>query len=423
MIRPWKTFAYFCALIICFGILTMGMPVAEAQTFSQGHTYSDYLKKIGEGALDQVVAIDTRFTTNVWDKDHYRTIYIASKFGTGFVYNDEGYIVCDYSTVLYFPSSFVSSFKEGRDTLHTPSFIRVTFSGGKAYPARLIAYDSATSLAVIKVDRLDPEFYSPVTFADSSEVVVGEPLAIIGHNWSTQTLAAQVTSGIISALRTQYPALEETENMFFQVNYPYNIGNEGGILLDLDGQMVAMVTGAAPYPEITEIHFALPENVIRDVVDQIIGAGEVRRSWFGFMLLDFTDDLRRAYDIPETIEIDYLPNLPEHVLRKVEDGTFETGKNARGEDVIFIPELLEGMFIINVEEDSPADRAGLAINDILWMFQDKIIENTSVLNNELEKYEVGDVVTLTYLRRYYEKFEVFTTEFALESRGIDEETG
>jgi S1-C subfamily serine protease len=186
--------------------------------------------------------------------------------------------------------------------------------------------------------------------------------------------------------------------------------------------MVAMVTGAAPYPEITEIHFALPENVIRDVVDQIIGAGEVRRSWFGFVLLDFTDDLRRAYDIPETIEIDYLPNLPEHVLRKVEDGTFETGKNARGEDVIFIPEKLEGMFIINVEDGSPADRAGLAVDDILWMFQDKIIENTSVLNNELEKYEVGDVVTLTYLRRYYEKFEVFTTEFPLESKGIDEET-
>jgi S1-C subfamily serine protease len=413
MFRPCSLAIFICALAFAFGLTTVNAPEADAQTFEEGPTYSDYLKDVGVGALDQVVAIDTRFTRRMWDVNRYRTVTIASTFGSGFVYDDEGHIVCDYSIVLHYPSSFVSTFKPHKEEPRAAAHIRVTFNDGRAYPAELIGYDTATSLAVIKVNRLDPEYLAPVTFADSNLVKVGEPLAIIAHNRNTQTLTAQVTSGIISALRTQYPALEETENIFFQVNYPYNAGNEGGVLLNVDGEMVAMVTSSAPYDDIQEIHFALPENVIRDVVDQIIGAGEVRRSWFGFNLLDFSDELRRAFEIPDPIEIDYIPSLPEHVLRKVEEGELESGKNDKDEDVIYIFNDQVGMFIIFVEEESPAEAAGLAAHDIFWMFQDKIIENVSVLNNELEKYDIGDIVTITYLRRYYEKYEVFTTEFEL----------
>jgi S1-C subfamily serine protease len=392
----------------------------DAQTFQEGVAYSDYLKTVGMSAIKQVVGIDTRFTQRVWDVYRYRTIYTSSGFGSGFVYDKDGHIVCDYTTVIRKPSKFTSILKGARGPTKEAAYVRVNFWDGKSYPARIIGYDDRTSIAVIKVDRLDPGYFQPITFADSSLVTVGEPLAILGFNYDTRSKVT-VTSGIISALRTQYPALEETENIFFQVNYPFNMGNEGGILINLDGEMVAMVTNSAPYPEIREVHFALPENVIRDVVDQIIGAGEVRRSWFGFKLLNMTDELMRAYEIPEVIELAYDEMLPEHVLRKVETGELKTGKNVYDQDVILLDEESMGMFIISVEEDSPAEKAGLGAEDILWMFQDTLINKVDILNNELEKYDVGDIVTLTYLRRYYEKFDVLTTEFQLTYQGAEEE--
>ncbi len=420
MIRPWFAIAVICAFALTIGLVGT-TPTANAQTFEEGPVYSDYLKQVGTEALDQIVTVDTRFTRLMWDVDRYRTVMIDGKFSTGFIYNDEGYIVTDLASILRYPSTFVSQFKPTREGVKTPSHIRVTFHDGKAYPAELIGYDTPTSLAVLKVDRLDPEYLSPVTFADSNAVSVGEPLAIVAHNFASETLSYQVTSGIIAALRTQYPALDETENIFFQVNFPFSPGNEGGIMLNLDGEMIAMLTYSTPYPDINEIHFALPENVIRDVVDQIIGAGEVRRAWFGFRLLDVSDELRLAYEIPEVIEIDYVPELPDHVLRLIEEGELETEVNDRGRNVVLIPDAKIGMFIINVDEDSPAEDAGLAADDILWMFQDKIIENTVVLNNELEKYDIGDIVSLTYLRRYFERFEVFTTEFEITFQAGDEE--
>jgi S1-C subfamily serine protease len=405
---------YFAVLFV-----TGPVPAADTPSFKESGIYSDYLKQIGAEAANQVVGIDTRFTRRIWDVNQYRTIYTGVGFGSGFVYNTDGYIICDYSTVVDYPTVFVSVFKPSRDKLREAAYIRVNFYDGKQYSARLVGYDEATSIAVLKIDRLDPAFLHPVSFADSSQVSVGEPLAVLGYNYDTRSKVT-VTSGIISALRTQYPTLEETENIFFQVNYPYNMGNAGGILVNLDGEMVAMITSGAPYLDILEVHFALPENVIRNAADQIIGVGEVHRPWFGFKLLDITDELKRAYEIPDVIEITYDQTLPEVVLRKVEKGELKTGKNTAGDDVILVGKETMGMFIISVEDDSPASNAGLAGEDILWIFEDKIINKIDILNNELEKYDIGDIVTLTYLRRFYDKYDVFTTEFKLTYSGEEE---
>jgi len=415
----WKACAYGLALVFATLLTTGPLIAADSQSPKESGVYSDYLKQIGAASASQVVGIDTRFTRRIWDLNQYRTIYTGTGFGSGFVYNKDGYIICDYSTVVDYPSEFVSVFKPKRDALREASYIRVNFYNGKQYAARLVGYDDATSIAVLKIDRLDPADLHPVSFADSSQVNVGEPLAVLGYNYDTRSKVT-VTSGIISALRTQYPSLEETENIFFQVNYPYNMGNAGGILINLDGEMVAMITSGAPYSDILEVHFALPENVIRNVADQIIGVGEVHRPWFGFKLLDITDELKRAYEIPDVIEINYDQTLPEIVLRKVEKGELKTGKNTAGDDVIFVDKETLGMFIINVEEDSPAAKAELAAEDILWMFEDKIINKVDILNNELEKYDIGDIVTLTYLRRLYDKYDVFTTEFELTYSGEEE---
>ncbi len=420
MMRPWKAFACVFALVCALALTTGSMPSADAQSFKEGVVYSDYLKNVGATATNQVVGIDTRFTKRMWDVNHYRNVYTGAGFGSGFIYNQEGYIVCDFSTVVQRPSNFTSVLKSNRDGMRTATYIRVNFWDGKTYPARLIGYDAATSIAVIKVDRIDETYLHPVAFADSGLVQVGEPLAVLGFNYDTRSKVT-VTSGIISALRTQYPALEETENIFFQVNYPYNIGNAGGILIDLDGEMVAMITESAPYPDITEVHFALPENVIRNVVDQLIGVGDVRRPWFGFKLLEMSDELMRAYEIPDVIQLPYDQTLPEVVLRKIETGELKTGKDKYDNDVVLVDRDHMGMFIINVEEGSPADEAGLGAEDILWIFQDTIIDEVVKLNNELEKYDVGDIVTLTYLRRYYDTYDVFTTDFELTYQGAYEE--
>ena len=416
----WKACAYSLAFIFAALILAGPIPGAYAQNATEGSAYTDYLKQVGVEAANQVVGIDSRFTRRIWEVNQYRTIYVGLGFGTGFVYDAKGYVLCDFSTVVENPSEFVSVFKLGRDELHEADYIRVTFSDGKQYPARLIGYDMATGIAVVKVDRLDPSFFHPVKFADSTKINVGEPMAILGYSIQTRSKAT-VTSGIISALRTRYPSLEETENIYLQVNYPFNEGNAGGIMLNLDGEMVAMITNSVPYPEINQVHFALPENVIRNTADQIIGVGEVHRPWFGLKLLDMTDELKRAYEIPDVLELTYDQMLPEIVLRKIEKGELKTGKNAGGEDVVFIDKDTIGMFIINVEDDSPAAEAGLAAEDIFWMFEDKIINTIDILKNELEKYDVGDIVTLTYLRRYYDKYDVHSTEFQLTYSGEEEE--
>jgi S1-C subfamily serine protease len=135
-----------------------------------------------------------------------------------------------------------------------------------------------------------------------------------------------------------------------------------------------MITAVTPYNEVDEVHFGVPAYLLRSRADQIINLGYVPRKWFGFNLISLNDSIRLSYDIPEEIE---------------------------------------GMFVVYVEEGSPADLSGLRAGDVIVEFNGETVDSLDTLKNELEKLKVDDTTSMVYLRRDFNVYDRFSVDFTM----------
>jgi S1-C subfamily serine protease len=275
---------------------------------------------------------------------------------------------------------------------------------GRTYSATVVGTDPATSIAVLKVQHLSPQDSVPIPVGNSSDVKVGEPILFLGYNILTKSRISY-DFGIISALRPKFPTIETSTNQYFQVGVPQNPGNLGGVVVNSQGSVIAMMTNIAPYPDATEIHFGLPINNVSEVVDSILSIGEVHRPWFGFRLLEMNPQIERAYSLITDLNGDGLITDKDREIYKTQTGI----------------DLKHCLFVIYVDPDSPTYDAGIREGDILTEFNGVPVTKMDELSNQIDKYRVGDTVTLQWMRREYSVWDPHVADIVIEYSGQRDE--
>jgi Do/DeqQ family serine protease len=252
--------------------------------------------------------------------------------------------------------------------------IKVTTKDNRQFEARLIGRDPQTDIAVLRIAASN---LTAVPFGNSDSLQVGDFVLAIGNPFG---LGQTVTSGIVSALGRSGLGIEGYED-FIQTDASINPGNSGGALVDLDGRLVGINTAIlAPGGGNIGIGFAVPINMARTVMDQLLRYGSVRRGRIGIVIEDLTPDLARSL------------------------GTRRT----------------EGAVIARVQPGSPAAAAGLRRDDLIVALDGAPITSGSDLRNRIGLTRIGDAVALTVDRRGGER----TVDVRIEPIGpAQEETG
>src|SRR4051812_21751041 len=231
--------------------------------------------------------------------------------------------------------------------------IEVTTKDNRRFTARLIGRDPDTDIAVLQIS---PDNLTAVPLGDSDKLQVGDFVLAIGNPFG---LGQTVTSGIVSALGRSGLGIEGYED-FIQTDASINPGNSGGPLVNLLGQCVGINTAIlAPGGGNIGIGFAVPINMGRRVMDQILRYGEVKRGRIGVAIQDLTPDLAQAMSTSHTT----------------------------------------GAVIARVDAGSPAERAGLRSGDLVVSANGVPVRSGTQLRNVIGLSGVGSAVDLRVDRR------------------------
>ncbi|MGH7259758.1 MAG: DegQ family serine endoprotease [Nitrospiraceae bacterium] len=229
--------------------------------------------------------------------------------------------------------------------------IKVFLSDKREFKAKLIGTDAKTDIAVLKIEA---DGLHTIAWADSDKLEVGEFVLAVGNPFGlTQT----VTLGIVSALG-RAAGIAEYED-FIQTDAAINPGNSGGALVNVQGELVGINT--AIYSQSggnMGIGFAVPSNLARSVVEQLVKHGKVVRGWLGVSIQDLSPELASQFGLPEP----------------------------------------KGVLVSEVLDDSPAKRAGLERGDVIVEYDGKPAENPTQLRNAVAQTIVGKKVVVKFIR-------------------------
>jgi serine protease Do len=169
------------------------------------------------------------------------------------------------------------------------SDVRVTFADKRQLQAKVIGTDPKTDIAVLKVQGSD---FPTITIGDSSKVQVGDYALAIGDPFG---VGQTVTMGIVSAMNRGNLGIEDYED-FIQTDAPINPGNSGGALVNDRGELIGINTAILSHGSGGNegIGFAVPVNLAREVMDQILDHGKVNRAYLGIMVQDVTPAIAKA---------------------------------------------------------------------------------------------------------------------------------
>lgn len=230
--------------------------------------------------------------------------------------------------------------------------ITVTLRDGRALSATLVGTDPEADIAVVQVPA---ENLAALPISDSGNLRVGDFVVAIGNPFG---LGQTVTSGIVSALGRSGLGIEGYED-FIQTDASINPGNSGGALVNLRGELVGINTAIlAPSGGNVGIGFAIPINMAMKLMEQIVAHGEVRRGALGLAAQDLTPDLAKAFNLKDE----------------------------------------QGAVIVRIGRNSPADRAGLQVGDVVTALAGRRIAGAADLRNAIGLLTVGEKVDVVFLR-------------------------
>lgn len=266
--------------------------------------------------------------------------------GSGVIISDDGYIITNNHVVA------------GADE------VTVTLSNKKSYTAKVIGADPSYDLAVVKINASNLPF---MLYGNSDDTRIGQWVLAIGY---PLTLETTVTAGIISAKgRTLGLNRDKTGSRalavesFIQTDAAVNMGNSGGALINTNGQLIGINSAiASPTGFYSGYSYAIPVNIVRKVVNDLIKFGSVQR---GFLGAQYTD---------------------------------ATGLTDEQKKQLQLPANADGIYITNLSSNGAARAAGIKEGDIIRKINDVDIMSGSDMQEQLSRYKPGDKVNVTYER-------------------------
>ena len=302
-----------------------------------------------EKSLDAVVHIKTQINskTNSYDdffgpfkeyfhqQPQHNNSYVA--FGSGVIISEDGYIVTNNHVI------------DGADK------ISIKFNDERETEATVIGVDPNTDLALVKVDEDKLPF---LTFGNSDDVKIGEWVLAVGNPFN---LNSTVTAGIISAKARNINILggQSSIESFIQTDAVVNRGNSGGALVNTVGELVGINAAIASHTGVYEGYsFAIPVNIVRKVVNDIMEYGEAQRGYLGVQIQDINADFADANNLIN----------------------------------------VEGIYVAAVVENSGAHEAGIKEGDIILSINNKKTNSLSSLLGLIGQYNPGTIVKVAVNR-------------------------
>jgi serine protease Do len=231
--------------------------------------------------------------------------------------------------------------------------VKVELPDSRSFTAKVVGTDPATDLAVVKIDAKN---LPTLEIGDSDAVKIGDVVLAVGNPLG---VGETVTSGIISAKGRQTPDGSDGYQDFLQTDAAINHGNSGGALVNAGGQLIGINSQIlSPSDGNIGLGFAIPSNMAKHVMNQLIATGSVRRAKLGITVQRITSDLATSLGLPSA----------------------------------------KGALVSGVDAGSPADKAGMKQGDVITSFNGRPVADNNQLRNDVAATTPGTTVPLEVLR-------------------------
>jgi serine protease Do len=308
---------------------------------------SDAMSSVAEKVKPAVVNISTSRTVKTprlpfFDDPFFRRFFgdphyqkrKVTNLGSGVIATSDGYILTNNHVI------------EGAED------ILVKLADGKEYKGRVIGTDPRTDISIIKIDEKN---LPTIPWGDSDKLRVGEIVLAIGNPYG---LSQTITMGVVSALGRSGIGITDYED-FIQTDAAINPGNSGGALVNIKGELIGINTAIfSTSGGYQGIGFAIPANMVKNVMDSIINQGRVVRGWLGVNIQPLTPQLAKQFGLKD-----------------------ETG-----------------VLLVDVVEGSPADKGGLKRGDVIIEYDRKKIDNPFQFRNLVASTRPGKTVETKVIR-------------------------
>ncbi len=332
--------------------------IAQHVNFSQGNVgnYPDFTFS-AEESIHAVVHIRTEYIRkpsmydffynhrDFFERGNPRSNAVVAS-GSGVIISDDGYIVTNNHVV------------EGAEK------ITVTLNDKRTYTASIIGTDPSTDLALIKIEEEDLPF---LIYGDSDQVKIGEWVLAVGNPFN---LTSTVTAGIVSAKARDINILGNAFGggnaieSFIQTDAAVNKGNSGGALVNTKGQLIginaAIASGTGYYAGYS---FAIPVNIAKKVVDDLLQYGKVQRGYIGVQIRELDAQLAEEEGIED----------------------------------------MNGVYVAGLSDNGSAKKAGIQEGDIIISIEGKPVNTTSELIGLVGQYRPGDFINVNVKRNNKQK--------------------
>ncbi|HSQ03898.1 MAG TPA: Do family serine endopeptidase, partial [Burkholderiales bacterium] len=341
MIRPRPVNTWLARFVGLVALMALAGPVRSAVPLLDGHglpTLAPLVNQVTPAVVNISVATRSPMEDNPLFRDPFfrrffnlpeRQQPAEQAAGSGVIVDAaQGYVLTNHHVV-----------KDAEQIL-------VTLKDRRQFQARLVGADPGTDIAVL---RIEPRNLTALRFGESDQLNVGDYVLAIGNPFG---LGQTVTMGIVSALGRSGLNIEGYED-FIQTDASINPGNSGGALVNLRGELVGINTAIiGPTGGNVGIGFAVPSNMARGVMNQIVRYGEVRRGRLGIEMTELTPELAKKLGV----------------------------------------NTLDGAVVATVQQGSPAAKAGLRERDIIVSMNGRPIRSPMELRARLGLVAVGEDV-------------------------------
>ena len=367
IVLPFFSGVVGCAVVIgtCFGVPSIREQIMGTNSSTSSSTnsqtsglvdqislsnYSDTSVYAANKILPSIVGIQIEYNvTSMFSMFGGSQTSTATATGSGIIISEDGYILTN---------NHVVSSSESQSYYQVSEATKITvklFDDETEYEAKIVGTDEETDLAVIKIDKTG---LTKAEFADSDSIKVGEFAMAVG---SPLGLQSSITCGVVSAVNREVTDSDGKTYTLIQTDAAINAGNSGGALVNSEGKVIGVNTLKLTGEDVEGMGFAIPINSTTDITSQLIQYSKVRRPYIGITGMDL-------------------------------DAQTASANN-----------LVEGIYIKDVETFSAAEKGGLKIGDVIIEADGKSVKTMDELNEIKNSHNIGDEMKIKVNRDGEEK--------------------